>query len=104
MSDTEHKIRDLCTQLMAASDQDTATRVGNEKRLSTRYCEAIKQLMLTNRPFHREDASAEWRGCEKNHPPRLSPKRVHVGKKELPKSMTLLVSLVKLNIFNHFKL
>jgi len=60
MSDTEHKIRDLCTQLMAASDQDTAARVGNElKEAIHEHCEAIKQLMLTNLPLHREDASTD---------------------------------------------
>ena len=60
MSDTENKIRDLCMQLMAASDQDTAARVGNElKQAIHEHCEAIRQLMLTNLPFRREDASAE---------------------------------------------
>jgi hypothetical protein len=56
----EDKIRELCTQVLAAQDDEAANRILPELRDALRaHCERLRLKVAQEYPFHKDDMAAD---------------------------------------------
>jgi hypothetical protein len=57
----EDKIRELCTQVLAAQNDEAANRILPALRDALHeHCEKLRLLVAREYPFHKDDMAADW--------------------------------------------
>jgi hypothetical protein len=56
----EDKIRELCTQVLAAQSDEAANRILPELRDALHeHCERLRRVVATEYPFHKDEMAAD---------------------------------------------